>query len=243
MKPLLRVVLIADALLLLAFGVLFLLTPWSSLYDALQLVQPQPELVGQLLGLGLVALAWLAVRAAIDGALTAAVGKVIGHVNWLAGVLVLVWTIGVHAPRLTGFGQLIAGVLGVGLIVLGLGGVRLAGAVRRRDREQAVVAVADAPRRPVPPFAARREPVGVDTTAQVERPVIVPREPVVAPVVTPAGPASVPPVARGPASDAGPMLSSAPGAAVPGMTPPGLQSARNAARDEAAGAPRPPLHG
>ena len=42
MKPLLRAVLIIDALFLLAFGVLFLLTPWTALYSALQLVQTQP---------------------------------------------------------------------------------------------------------------------------------------------------------------------------------------------------------
>lgn len=37
MKPLLRAVLVVDALLLLAFGVLFLLTPWRALFDALRL--------------------------------------------------------------------------------------------------------------------------------------------------------------------------------------------------------------
>lgn len=37
MKPLLRAVLIVDAVLLLAFGVLFVLTPWQALFNALQL--------------------------------------------------------------------------------------------------------------------------------------------------------------------------------------------------------------
>jgi hypothetical protein len=71
MKPLLRVVLILDALLLLAFGLLFLLTPWASLYDALQLAQPQPALVGQAFGVALIGLAWLALHASFDGALVA----------------------------------------------------------------------------------------------------------------------------------------------------------------------------
>ena len=53
MKPLLRAVLVIDALLLLAFGLLFLLTPWTSLYNALQLTQVQPALVGQGFGFAL----------------------------------------------------------------------------------------------------------------------------------------------------------------------------------------------
>jgi hypothetical protein len=117
MKPLLRAVLILDALLLLAFGVLFLLTPWTSLYNALQLVQTQPALVGQGFGVALIGLAWLALHASIDGALTSTVAKVVGHVNWLTGVLMLVWLLGLHTPALTGFGQIIAVLTGVVLLV------------------------------------------------------------------------------------------------------------------------------
>ncbi|GAB7523839.1 hypothetical protein [Paraburkholderia sp. 2C] len=134
MKPLLRAVLIIDALLLLAFGLLFLVTPWKSLYDALHLVQTDPVLVGQGFGLALVGLAWLALHASLDGAMTATVAKVIGHVNWLTAVLMLVWLIGLHTPSLTGFGQLVAVVVAIVLLVVGLGGVRLASAVRRRER-------------------------------------------------------------------------------------------------------------
>ncbi|WP_114815064.1 hypothetical protein [Paraburkholderia kururiensis] len=134
MKPLLRAVLIVDALLLLTFGVLFLLTPWTSLYNALLLVQPQPAFVGQAFGVALVGLAWLALHASIDGAMTSAVARVAGHVEWLSGVLMLVWLIGLHTPPLTGFGQLVAGLAAVGLLVLGLGSVRLASAVRKRDK-------------------------------------------------------------------------------------------------------------
>ncbi|MBP0589920.1 hypothetical protein J8I87_09340 [Paraburkholderia sp. LEh10] len=134
MKPLLRAVLIIDALLLLAFGLLFLLTPWKSLYDALQLVQTDPVLVGQGAGVALIGLAWLALHASIDGAMTATVAKVVGHVNWLTGALMLVWLVGLHTPPMTGLGQLAAALTGVVLFVIGLGGVRLASAVRRRDR-------------------------------------------------------------------------------------------------------------
>jgi hypothetical protein len=142
MKPLLRAVLIIDALLLLAFGLLFLATPWKSLYDALHLVQTDPVLVGQGFGLALVGLAWLALHASLDGAMTATVAKVVGHVNWLTAVLMLIWLIGLHTPSLTGFGQLVAVVVAVVLLVVGLGGVRLASAVRRRERALAAEAAA-----------------------------------------------------------------------------------------------------
>ncbi|SEA41266.1 hypothetical protein [Paraburkholderia sartisoli] len=134
MKPLLRAVLVIDALLLLAFGLLFLLTPWTSLYNALQLVQVDPTLVGQAFGLALLGLAWLAFHAAIDGAMTRAVARVVGHVNWLTGVLMLVWLVGLHKPSLTAFGQLVSAVVALVLVIIGLGGVRLAGVVRRRER-------------------------------------------------------------------------------------------------------------
>ncbi|WP_322043383.1 hypothetical protein [Paraburkholderia sp. J67] len=140
MKPLLRVVLIVDALMLLGFGVLFLLTPWTSLYNALQLVQAQPALIGQAFGVVLLGFAWLALRAAFDGALTATVARAAGHVNWMAGVLMLIWLIALHQPQLTGFGQLVAGAVGVCLIIVGLGGARLAGVVKLRERALAAEA-------------------------------------------------------------------------------------------------------
>ncbi|MDE1184083.1 hypothetical protein [Paraburkholderia sp.] len=142
MKPLLRAVLIVDALVLLAFGLLFLLTPWTSLYNALQLVQTQPVLVGQGFGVALIGLAWLALHASIDGALTTTGAKVIGHVTWLTGLLMLVWLLGLHTPSLTGFGQLVAGLTGAVLLVLGLGSVRLSGAVRKRERVRLAEATA-----------------------------------------------------------------------------------------------------
>jgi hypothetical protein len=231
MKPLLRVVLIVDALMLLGFGVLFLLTPWNSLYSALQLVPPQPALIGQAFGVVLLGFAWIALRAAFDGALTATVGRTAGHVNWIAGVLMLVWLIGLHTPRLTGFGQLVAGAVGVWLIIVGLGGTRLAGAVKRREKAQAAEAAAQQREARVAAKAKREEPVvyakPVFAGAPAEAPAA-PAEPVVQPpAVTPGAPAPVPPAVT---------------TAMP-RTAAQAQEARFAARDEAADAPRPPLRG
>jgi hypothetical protein len=134
MKPLLRAVLVINALIFLAFGVLFLLTPWTALWVSMHLVTVQPPFVGQLFGIALIGIAWLAVHAAIDGALTATAAKVSGHVEWLSGLVMMVWLLGLRTPELTGFGQVIAALAGVAMLVLGLGSVRLSGAVRRRER-------------------------------------------------------------------------------------------------------------
>ncbi|KOR20224.1 hypothetical protein [Burkholderia cenocepacia] len=163
MKPLLRAVLIVDAVLLLAFGVLFVLTPWQALFDALQLANIQPAMLGQAFGIALLGLAWLAFHAAFNGDLTAPVARVAGHVNWLTGVLTVVWSIGTGSgPALAAAGRVLSAVAGVALIVLGLGGVRLASAVRRREKAQALES-RDA-KRPVEPAPAstpqaRAEPV------------------------------------------------------------------------------------
>jgi hypothetical protein len=228
MKPLLRAILIVDALLLLAFGLLFLLTPWTSLYNALQLVPTEPVLVGQGLGIALIGLAWLAFHASIDGALTSTVAKVVGHVNWLTGLLMLVWLIGLHRPALTGFGQLVAVLAGVVLVVVGLGGVRLSGAVRRRERLRITeAAAAERAERQAAKDAAR----GRDSLGYRAEPVI---EPVVSPVTRPVMPVSTatghPVEPDYPAAERRPPLSASDA------------EARSAAAD-APGAPRPPFHG
>jgi hypothetical protein len=215
MKPLLRAVLIVDALLLLAFGLLFLLTPWTSLYNALQLVQTEPTLVAQAFGIALVGLAWLALHASIDGALTATVAKVAGHVNWLTGVLMLVWLIGIRRPALTGFGELAAVLAAVVLLVVGLGGVRLASVVRRRDRVKAAEAAAGAAREQQTGPVRGREPAGY------------PLEPSVR---------AVPPAAAG-------AVAAAPVPPAASATTPEHPSAADAeARSQTAAPPRPP-HG
>ncbi|WP_175927141.1 hypothetical protein [Burkholderia cepacia] len=154
MKPLLRAVLIIDAVLLLAFGVLFVLTPWQSLFNALQLANVQPAMLGQAFGIALLGLAWLAFHAAFNGDLTAPVARAVGHVYWLTGALTIVWSIGTGSgPALAAAGRVLSAVAGVALIVLGLGGVRLASAVRWREKAQALEARAPAPRPAEPAMA------------------------------------------------------------------------------------------
>ncbi|WP_321791281.1 hypothetical protein [Caballeronia sp. J97] len=159
MKPLLRVVLVINALIFLAFGLLFLLTPWAGLYGALQLdaIRVQPALAGQLLGIALIGLSWLAFHAAVDGALTARAARVSGHVQWLSGVVVLVWLLGLHTPQIDSLGQISAAVVGAVLLVLGLGSVRLSSAVRRRER--AALAGAASAQRAEKKAAQKREDV------------------------------------------------------------------------------------
>ncbi|ABI87579.1 hypothetical protein RVV18_002565 [Burkholderia ambifaria] len=163
MKPLLRAVLIVDAMLLLGFGVLFVLTPWQALFNALQLANIQPAMLGQAFGIALLGLAWLAFHAAVNGELTTPVARVVGHVNWLIGVLTVVWSFGTgNGPALAAAGRVLSALAGVALIVLGLGGVRLASAVRRR--EKALVLEARDAKRPAEPAPAsapqqRVEPV------------------------------------------------------------------------------------
>ncbi|HZZ11780.1 MAG TPA: hypothetical protein VFE79_13915 [Paraburkholderia sp.] len=249
MKPLLRAVLILDALLLLASGLLFLLTPWTSLYNALQLVQTQPTLVGQAFGVALIGLSWLALHASIDGALTSAVAKVVGHVNWLTGLLMLVWLLGLHTPALTGFGQVVAVLTGVVLLLIGLGGVRLSGAVRRRERERLAEAVAveraerQAAKDAAKDTANRREPGKVTAGFPVyhAEPVV---EPVI-PAVRPVGSATATPVHPVVVDEPGLTASERAARAELAARQAGADAAaaRDEARNAAADAPRPPFHG
>jgi hypothetical protein len=261
MKPLLRVVLILDALVLLAFGLLFLLTPWVSLYNDLQLVPTQPALVGQAFGVALIGLAWLAVHASFDGALTSKVAKVVGHVHWLTGVLMLVWLLGLRTPSLTAFGQIVSVLAGVALVVIGLGGVRLSGAVRRREKGSVVKSssgkadkradkrAAKEAEKEAEREAARRRELERDTPREprvTEGFPVYHAEPVVEPVVSatrPVNPAATAPAAST-ASSATPLH---PAASEPSLSE-SERAARAAAasgdtRSDAPGTPRPPFHG
>ncbi|VWB76583.1 hypothetical protein [Burkholderia lata] len=171
MKPLLRAVLILDAVLLLAFGVLFVLTPWQSLFNALQLQNIQPAMLGQAFGIALLGLAWLAFHAAFNGDLTAPVARSVGHVYWLTGVLTIVWSLGAGSgPALAAAGRVLSVVAGVALILLGLGGVRLASAVRRREKAQALEASAPAQRPAEPAMAPAASPAPQRVEPVVSRP-------------------------------------------------------------------------
>ncbi|WP_175969534.1 hypothetical protein [Burkholderia sp. BCC0322] len=197
MKPLLRAVLIIDAVLLLAFGVLFVLTPWQSLFNALQLANVQPAMLGQAFGIALLGLAWLAFHAAFNGDLTAPVARAVGHVYWLIGALTIVWSIGTGSgPALAAAGRVLSAVAGVALIVLGLGGVRLASAVRRREKAQALEARAPAQR---PAETATASAPSSSAPQRVE------------PVVSrPAAPAAPSPAASGQSSSGGVALDERP---------------------------------
>ncbi|UXU86587.1 alkaline shock response membrane anchor protein AmaP [Burkholderia sp. S-53] len=171
MKPLLRAVLIIDAVLLLAFGVLFVLTPWQSLFNALQLANVQPAMLGQAFGIALLGLAWLAFHAAFNGDLTAPVARSVGHVYWLTGALTIVWSLGTGSgPALAAAGRVLSVVAGGVLIVLGLGGVRLASAVRRREKAQALEARAPAQRPAEPAMAPASSPAPQRVEPVVSRP-------------------------------------------------------------------------
>ncbi|RQS32597.1 hypothetical protein DIE03_12170 [Burkholderia sp. Bp8992] len=171
MKPLLRAVLILDAVLLLAFGVLFVLTPWQSLFNALQLQNIQPAMLGQAFGIALLGLAWLAFHAAFNGDLTAPVARSVSHVYWLTGVLTIVWSLGAGSgPALAAAGRVLSVVAGVALILLGLGGVRIASAVRRREKAQALEARAPAQRPAEPAMAPASSPAPQRVEPVVSRP-------------------------------------------------------------------------
>jgi hypothetical protein len=146
----------------------------------MHLVNVQPAFVGQLFGIALIGLSWLAMHAAIDGALTATAAKVTGHVEWLSGLVMLVWLLGLRTPEITGFGQIVAALTGVVMLVLGLGSVRLAGAVRRRDRAALAGAVAAdrAEKRAAKVKAEERVVVVQPTSAAVVDPEPVSRAPV-----------------------------------------------------------------
>ena len=155
MKPLLRAVLMVDAGLYLSSGAVLLLTPLAGLQRALQITTIEPAMVGQMLGLALLGLAWLSLRGAIDGAMTIGVAKIVGHVTWLAGALVIAWTIGPHTLWLPALGIVPNLLIGGLLIVVGLGGARFAAAVRKREIARAAQS-ADAKARGASASAAPR---------------------------------------------------------------------------------------
>jgi len=240
MKPLLRVVLVIDALLLFAFGLLFLLTPWTSLYNALQLAQVEPALVGQGFGIALLGLAWLALHASIDGAMTRAVARTVGHVNWLTGVLMLVWLVALRSPSLSAFGQLVGAVVAVVLVLFGLGGVRLAAAVRRREKVQAAGAGATGREQKQAEKAEKAEP----QTAKAREANVYQTEPVmkVSPPVIPATGRRVEPDFTA-AHQPGVVTAETRTVETPTtQTHTAADEARDAAADSP-GAPRPPFHG
>ncbi|QCP49343.1 hypothetical protein FAZ95_09225 [Trinickia violacea] len=237
MKPLLRAVLVVYTLLYLLVGLLYLATPWTSLHRALQLAVIEPAMAGQLLGLALFGLASLAFQGVINGAMTTAVARVIGHITWLAGVLILVWLIAFGMSLSPGYGALFNALGGVALLIIGMGGVRLARSVRRGERTAKVAAKAYAEQGAAPSRAeaARAAEPSLSPTPQQTA----------APEAVPAARAAEPAVRYrfGTPAEGTPATGNA---APPPPLSASEKAARDAARDDAAdlpGSPRPPFHG
>jgi hypothetical protein len=181
----------------------------------------EPAMVGQMLGLALLGLAWLSLRGAVDGAMTIGVAKIVGHVTWLAGALVLAWALGPHTLWLPALGIVPNLLIGGLLIVVGLGGARFASAVRKREIAKAAQSANAKGRSASAPPSAPVEPV-----LRSAEPSVAPRS-VGSPHVMPAEPA--PPPVR--------TAAAAPAPVSPATGQEGVRPASPAA------APRPPFHG
>ncbi|WP_420998003.1 hypothetical protein ACKI2N_010395 [Cupriavidus sp. 30B13] len=135
MKVLLRAVLFLDALLQLLLGIVLLLSPFTTLYSALQLPQPQPPLYGQLLGVALIGLALLLWQATINGQLTVAVARTVGQVNLVSAVLIVAWMLMLDLP-VQGAGKIWLPVLAAVLAFFAAVQLPAAKRVRVREREE-----------------------------------------------------------------------------------------------------------
>jgi len=247
MKPLLLAVLVVDAGLYLSSGAVLLLTPLAGLQRALQMTTIEPAMVGQMLGLALLGLAWLSLRGAVDGAMTIGVAKIVGHVTWLAGALVIAWTIGPHTLWLPALGIVPNLLIGGLLIVVGLGGARFAAAVRKREIARAAQS-ADAKARGVAAAAAQAAPR--PSTSMPVEPVLHSPEPargvvgggVASPHVLPDEPLQ--PSNRPTHASSAPASSAAGSPAAASSARAGAASGNDDVRQaQQTAAPRPPFHG
>ncbi len=134
MKVLLRAVLFFDALLDLLLGVLLLMSPFTTLYAALQLPQPQPALFGQLLGVALIGLAWLLWHATFNGQMTVTVARTAGYVNLASALLIVSWMVFLELP-LEGAGKVWVPILVAMLGFFALVQIPAAKRVRNRERQ------------------------------------------------------------------------------------------------------------
>ena len=232
MKPLLRAVLVLDAGLYLSSGAVLLLTPLAGVQRALQLTAIEPAMVGQMLGLALLGLAWLSLRGAVDGAMTTGVAKIVGHVTWLAGALVLVWALvpphTLWFPALGIVPNLLVGGL---LVVIGLGGARFAQAVRRREIAKAAQAAGAKSRVPA---AAPSVPV---------EPVLRPAPERGAPGAVSAAPSATPPSASAATAERDAALRSEATARDAAASAGAASGSDDVRSSRSTSAPRPPFHG
>jgi hypothetical protein len=145
MKPLLRTLLAINGGIVLLFGLMCLLTPWlGDISTPLAGFASAPAMIGQMLGIALLAFAALQFHAMADGALTGAVARMAGHMMWLMGLVLLVWELALGQPVVAGDGRLVATIIGIGLLILGLGQARLGGMVRTKERRLARGAISAA---------------------------------------------------------------------------------------------------
>ncbi|WP_455282055.1 hypothetical protein [Cupriavidus necator] len=135
MKVLLRAVLFFDALVDLLLGILLLMSPFTTLYAALQLPQPQPALFGQLLGVALVGLAVLLWQAAFNGQMTVPVARTAGYVNLASALLIIGWMVFLELP-LEGAGKIWLPTIAVVLAFFAVVQILAAKRVRVRERER-----------------------------------------------------------------------------------------------------------
>jgi hypothetical protein len=140
MKPILRALLVIDGIITLLLGLALVVSPWADSIVALQAIAPHPPALGQLFGISLLGIAWLQLHAAVDGQLTLTVARVSGHVNWLSGIVLLIWLIVLHGTSVnTNQAVVLSGpAIAIVLLVLGLGLVRLAASIRRRNKQLAL---------------------------------------------------------------------------------------------------------
>ena len=98
----------ADAIFDLAVGLLLLLSPWKTLFDALDLPHAEPELFVQVAGGLLVAFAYLLWVGPRDEALAQVVSAPAALANAAGAVLLAAWLL---------FGNLDTGALGTALLI------------------------------------------------------------------------------------------------------------------------------
>lgn len=169
MKVLLRAVLFFDALLDLLLGILLLMSPFTTLYAALQLPQPQPALFGQLLGVAMIGFSWLLFQATVNGQLTVTVARTAGKVNLASAVLIAAWTMFLDMP-VQGAGKIWLLTLAAVLIVFAV--VQLPAAKKVRLRERELQAEREAERkagrdvRPADVYPPENEPGGASQARQ-----------------------------------------------------------------------------
>lgn len=142
MKVLLRAVLFFDALLDLLLGLLLLMSPFTTLYAALQLPVPEPALFGQLLGAATLGMSWLLFTATFNGHMTVAVARVAGLVNLASAILIAAWTLFLDMP-VQPAGKIWLLTLAAMLLIFAIVQIPSAKKVRLRERALAEQAKAD----------------------------------------------------------------------------------------------------